>query len=164
MSIKQLSISLTNVPGTFCTVSELLGREGVNIRAISVADTSDISTVLGVVRTDNASHRVHPAGVGSILPQQLPAPPVRGVPAEAGLVVHHGAVGADDIEAALLCGGEGLARVGRLVESHLADAAVCPFGDPFGGLPVVATRTLPVAPSRTASSEMRGRNRVEATR
>ena len=90
--------------------------------------------MLGVVRTDNASHRVHPAGAGSILPQQLPAPPVRGVPAEAGLVVHHGAVGADDIEAALLCGGEGLARVGRLVESHLADAAVCRFGDPFGGL------------------------------
>lgn len=56
------------------------------------------------------------------------------MPAEAGLVVHHGAVGADDIEAALLCGGEGLARVGRLVESHLADAAVCPFGDSFGGL------------------------------
>jgi hypothetical protein len=30
-------------------VSEILGREGVNIRAISVADTSDISTVRFVV-------------------------------------------------------------------------------------------------------------------
>ena len=49
MSIKQLSVSLTNVPGSFSTVSELLGREGVNIRAISVADTSDISTVRFVV-------------------------------------------------------------------------------------------------------------------
>jgi hypothetical protein len=49
MSIKQLSVSLANVPGTFATVSELLGREGVNIRAISVADTSDISTVRFVV-------------------------------------------------------------------------------------------------------------------
>ena len=49
MSIKQLSVSLANVPGSFATVSELLGREGVNIRAISVADTSDISTVRFVV-------------------------------------------------------------------------------------------------------------------
>jgi len=49
MSIKQLSVSLSNVPGAFAAVSELLGREGVNIRAISVADTSDISTVRFVV-------------------------------------------------------------------------------------------------------------------
>lgn len=49
MAIKQLSVSLENVPGSFSTVSELLGREGVNIRAISVADTSDISTVRFVV-------------------------------------------------------------------------------------------------------------------
>jgi hypothetical protein len=48
-SITQLSVSLDNVPGSFSTVSELLGREGVNIRAISVADTSDISTVRFVV-------------------------------------------------------------------------------------------------------------------
>ncbi len=49
MVIKQLSVSLDNVPGSFSTVSEILGREGVNIRAISVADTSDISTVRFVV-------------------------------------------------------------------------------------------------------------------
>src|SRR3990172_704082 len=49
MVIKQLSVSLDNVQGTFSTVSEALGREGVNIRAISVADTSDISTVRFVV-------------------------------------------------------------------------------------------------------------------
>ena len=49
MSIKQLSVSLANVPGSFSTVSELLGREGVNIRAISVADTSELSTVRFVV-------------------------------------------------------------------------------------------------------------------
>jgi len=49
MSIRQLSVSLANVPGSFATISELLGREGVNIRAISVADTSDISTVRFVV-------------------------------------------------------------------------------------------------------------------
>lgn len=45
MSVKQISVSLENVPGMFLAVSERLGAEGINIRAISVADTSDISTV-----------------------------------------------------------------------------------------------------------------------
>ncbi len=45
MSVKQITISLENVPGKFLEVSELLGVEGINIRAISVADTTDISTV-----------------------------------------------------------------------------------------------------------------------
>ena len=45
MSVKQISVSLDNVPGQFLRVSEYLGNEGINIRAISVADTSDISTV-----------------------------------------------------------------------------------------------------------------------
>ena len=45
MSVKQISISLENTPGKFLEVSERLGAEGINIRAISVADTSDVSTV-----------------------------------------------------------------------------------------------------------------------
>ena len=45
MSIQQISVSLENIPGQFLNVSECLGTEGINIRAISVADTSDISTV-----------------------------------------------------------------------------------------------------------------------
>lgn len=49
MFIKQISIVLDNIPGAMSHVSEILGREGVNIRAISVADTSDISTVRFVV-------------------------------------------------------------------------------------------------------------------
>jgi hypothetical protein len=45
MSVKQVSVSLDNAPGKFLAVSEYLRVEGINIRAISVADTSDISTV-----------------------------------------------------------------------------------------------------------------------
>ena len=51
MCVKQVSISLDNMPGKFLEVSEHLGSEGINIRAISVADTSDVSTVRFV--TDN---------------------------------------------------------------------------------------------------------------
>lgn len=53
MCVKQISVSLDNVPGKFLAVSEYLGVEGINIRAISVADTSDISTVRFVVDDPN---------------------------------------------------------------------------------------------------------------
>jgi hypothetical protein len=45
MSVKQISVSLDNTPGKLLAVSEYLRIEGINIRAVSVADTSDISTV-----------------------------------------------------------------------------------------------------------------------
>ena len=45
MPVKQILVGLENVPGKLLEVSECLGREGINIRAISVADTSDVSTV-----------------------------------------------------------------------------------------------------------------------
>jgi hypothetical protein len=57
MFVKQISVILENVPGRFQAVSECLGREGINIRAISVADTSDISTVRFV--TDNPERTVN---------------------------------------------------------------------------------------------------------
>lgn len=49
MFIKQISVVLKNVPGMLADLSETLGKEGVNIRAISVADTSEVSTVRFVV-------------------------------------------------------------------------------------------------------------------
>ena len=57
MCVKQVSISLDNTPGRFLAVSEYLGAEGINIRAISVADTSDISTVRFV--TDNPDKTIN---------------------------------------------------------------------------------------------------------
>ena len=57
MSVKQISLSLDNTPGKFLEVSEYLGTEGINIRAISVADTADISTVRFV--TDNPEKTIN---------------------------------------------------------------------------------------------------------
>ena len=49
MIITQISVVLKNLPGMLADLSELLGKEGVNIRAVSVADTSEVSTVRLVV-------------------------------------------------------------------------------------------------------------------
>lgn len=45
MGVKQISVILDNTPGQFLDISERLAAEGLNIRAISVADTSNVSTV-----------------------------------------------------------------------------------------------------------------------
>jgi hypothetical protein len=45
MPVKQISVSLENAPGKLSEVSEYLGENGINIIALSVADTADISAV-----------------------------------------------------------------------------------------------------------------------
>ena len=45
MAVKQISISLENVPGKFSEVIGYLGENGINIIAVSVVDTADISAV-----------------------------------------------------------------------------------------------------------------------
>jgi hypothetical protein len=87
MAIKQLSISLENIPGALSDISQILGKEGVNIRSISVADTADISTVrfvvddpvkaINILKANNYNVRVkdvmavetpdHPGGLNAVL-------------------------------------------------------------------------------------------------
>ncbi len=87
MFVQQTSVTLENTPGKFLDVSECLAVEGINIRAISVADTSDMSTVrfvtddpvktANVLRSRGYSIKVtdviavevpdHPGGLGAVL-------------------------------------------------------------------------------------------------
>ena len=57
MAIKQISVTLENLPGTLMDISELLGVEGINIRAISVAEADKASAVRFV--TDNPAKTVN---------------------------------------------------------------------------------------------------------
>jgi hypothetical protein len=57
MFIKQISISLENVPGSLMDISERLGIEGINIRAISVAEDDKVSAVRFV--TDNPAKTIN---------------------------------------------------------------------------------------------------------
>ena len=45
MPVKEISITLENVPGKFSKVVDCLGENGVNTMAVSVADTTDFSAV-----------------------------------------------------------------------------------------------------------------------
>ena len=59
MAIKQVSITLENMPGTLMDISERLGVEGINIRAISVSEAGKAAAVRFV--TD------HPAKTMNVL-------------------------------------------------------------------------------------------------
>lgn len=45
MSVKQILVSLENIPGKLLEISEILGSEGINIRAISMSETAHVSTI-----------------------------------------------------------------------------------------------------------------------
>jgi hypothetical protein len=45
MPVKQISVSLENIPGKLSEVSDYLGVNGINIIALSVADTADLSAI-----------------------------------------------------------------------------------------------------------------------
>ena len=51
MPVKQISVSLENVPGKLSEVSDCLGENGITIIGLSIADTADTSAVR-VVATD----------------------------------------------------------------------------------------------------------------
>jgi hypothetical protein len=87
MPVKEISVSLENAPGILSNVSDYLGENGINIIALSVADTADISAVrfvtddpekaVNVLRSHGCSVRVtdvlavetpsHPGGLNAIL-------------------------------------------------------------------------------------------------
>ena len=53
MILKQISLALANRPGELSKISDILGDEGINVRALSSATESDTSVVRFVV--DNSS-------------------------------------------------------------------------------------------------------------
>lgn len=45
MAVKQLAVNMENTPGKLSIVSDILGKEGINIGAISIAESTDSSIV-----------------------------------------------------------------------------------------------------------------------
>ncbi len=87
MPVKQISVSLENVPGKLAEMSEYLGENGINIIAVSVVDASDVSAIrfvasdpekaANVLKTHGYSIKVtevlaveapnHPGGLNAVL-------------------------------------------------------------------------------------------------
>jgi len=63
MGIKQISVFLENTTGRLCEVTQTLANAGVNLRAISIADTADFG-ILRIIadKTDEAVNALIEAG------------------------------------------------------------------------------------------------------
>lgn len=57
MRVKQVSIFLENTAGRLSAVAHCLGKAGINIRALSVADTSDFGILRLIVDNPDAACR-----------------------------------------------------------------------------------------------------------
>ena len=58
MIIKQLSVFLENKQGRICAVADLLAQNNVNIRALSLADTSEFGILRLIVDKPEESKRI----------------------------------------------------------------------------------------------------------
>ena len=56
MKVEQISVFLENQPGALSEVTQILGESGVNIRALSLADTKDFG-ILRLIVNDNEKAR-----------------------------------------------------------------------------------------------------------
>ena len=63
MGIKQISVFLENTTGRLCEVTQTLAKAGINLRAISIADTADFGILRIIVdKTDKAVEALVAAG------------------------------------------------------------------------------------------------------
>ena len=65
MAIKQLSVFLENRHGTLIEVTDLLAKEGIDIRAMSLADTQDFG-ILRLIVNDPVAAKTALAKIGFV--------------------------------------------------------------------------------------------------
>ena len=63
MGINQISVFLENTTGRLCEVTQTLAKAGINLRAISIADTADFGILRLIVdKTDETVNALNAAG------------------------------------------------------------------------------------------------------
>lgn len=58
MKVQQISVFLENKSGRLATLTEVLGKAGINIRALSIADTSDFGILRLIVNQPEEAFRI----------------------------------------------------------------------------------------------------------
>ncbi len=58
MKVKQISVFLENKSGRLANLTDVLGRAGINIRALSIADTSDFGILRLIVNKPEEAFKV----------------------------------------------------------------------------------------------------------
>jgi len=58
MTVRQLSVFLENKPGRLCSATDILAREGINLNALTVADTAEFGILRLIVDQPDRAREV----------------------------------------------------------------------------------------------------------
>ena len=58
MAIKQLTVFIQNKKGTVVSVTDILSKNGINLRALSIAETQDFGILRLIVNDEKAAEKV----------------------------------------------------------------------------------------------------------
>lgn len=58
MTVRQLSVFLENKPGRLCSATDILAREGINLSALTVADTAEFGILRLIVDQPDRAREV----------------------------------------------------------------------------------------------------------
>ena len=58
MAIKQLTVFVQNRKGSVVSVTDILSRTGINLRALSIAETQDLGILRLIVNDEKAAEKV----------------------------------------------------------------------------------------------------------
>lgn len=58
MAIKQLTVFIQNKKGTVVSVTDILSKSGINLRALSIAETQDFGILRLIVNDERAAEKV----------------------------------------------------------------------------------------------------------
>ena len=58
MAIKQLTVFIQNKKGTVVSVTDILSKSGINLRALSIAETQDFGILRLIVNDEKAAEKV----------------------------------------------------------------------------------------------------------
>ncbi len=87
-TVRQLSVFLENKPGRLCAATDAIAKEGINIRALTVADTTDFGVLrLLVDDPDRAAEILRATGVIARITDVL-AVAMNDAPGGAGDILH----------------------------------------------------------------------------
>ena len=106
-TVRQLSVFLENKPGRLCTATDILAKEGINISALTLADTTEFGILRLIVDdTEKAAEILRESGVVVRITEVL-AIAMNDAPGGAGDILHILSGAGLNIEYMYVCVGRG---------------------------------------------------------
>lgn len=143
MLLKQISIFLENKKGTLAEVTKILGSNNINIRALSIADTTDFGILRLIVNKPELAEKILKENGYVVMRTDVLAICVQDIPG--GLSTSLEVLSREDISIEYM-----YAYVGKYEEEALV---IIKLSDPDKAIQVLAKNNINVLPSNSIYEE-----------